>query len=92
MYYSTDIVFYELERMYRGHAEIGLCVQSLLDKSPGWVYSQDGVVLVNHNLGILPWKFGPEDQEAVVRGRDIIIVEEGKIKVLYVLIEEKTAA
>jgi len=40
-YYSTDEVFHELERIYRGHAEIDLCVQSLLDASPGWVFSRD---------------------------------------------------
>jgi hypothetical protein len=89
--YSTDIVFYEPEQIYRGHAEVDLCVGSLLDKSPGWVFTPDGAVSVNHNLGMVSWQFGPEGSEPVARGTDIAIVEEGKIKVLYVLVREKAA-
>ena len=88
--YSNDIIFYEQERLYQGHAEIDLCAQSLLDKSPGWGFKPDGAVSVNHNLGMLSWQFGPEGLEPIIKGTDIVIVEEGKIKALYVLIGEKS--
>jgi hypothetical protein len=88
--YSTDIIFYELERVYRGHAEVNLCVKLLLDKSPGWVFKPDGAVSVNHNLGMLSWQFGPEGLEPVVKGTDIAIVEDGKIKILYVVLGKKS--
>lgn len=67
-------------------------MQALLDKYPGWVFKAAGPVSVNHNLGVLPWNFGPEGKEPLVRGTDIAVIEGGKMKTLYLLMEGDTEA
>jgi hypothetical protein len=88
--YHPDIIFYDAEHSCRGHAELDRRVQIILDKSPGWVFRHDGTISVNHNPGVLAWQFGPPDGEPIVKGTDVAIVEDGKIKVLYVLFSDES--
>lgn len=85
-YYAQDIVFHEPEATTLGHESISKVAQDLLDKAPGWVFEPFGTVITNHNLIMLAWGFGPPG-DAKVNGKDIMLVENGKIKVLYTVIE-----
>jgi SnoaL-like domain len=90
--YALDFVFYEPTRSFKGNTEVDACVQALLDKFPTWVFRPAGPVSVNHNLGVLPWYFGPEGEEPVVEGTDIAVIEGGKMKSLHLLMEGDTEA
>jgi hypothetical protein len=90
--HTPDFIFYEPDKSFQGHDEVDVCVQALLDKYPTWVFRPAGPVSVNHNLGVLPWHFGPEGEEPVVRGTDIAVIEGGKMKTLHLLMEGDTEA
>ena len=85
-YYANDIIFYEPESITQGYEAISGVAQALLDKTPGWVFSPIGKAIANHDMAILSWSFGPPG-DVKVKGKDIILVENSKIKVLYVVIE-----
>ena len=84
--YSVDVTFYEADDAVHGPAALGARVQQLLDGAPGWVFRPAGVPSVNHNLGRLTWHFGPDGAPAAVTGTDVAIVEDGRIRSLYVFI------
>jgi hypothetical protein len=44
----------------------------------------------NHGLGLLDWGFGPDGGEDVVRGTDRAVVEDGKIRRLWTLVEGRS--
>jgi hypothetical protein len=85
--YTPDVLFHEPNSTSKGHDAVQRISGDLLDKSPGWVFKPDGPVFVSQNLGMLKWGFGPDGEEAVVKGCDVAEIEEGKIKVLHVMIE-----
>jgi hypothetical protein len=85
-YYADDIVFYEPQNMYQGHEEISKVAQGILDKNPDWGFQPITPIIANHNLIILAWGFGPPG-DFKVKGEDILLLEAGKIKTLYVVIE-----
>ena len=84
--YSADVTFYEADDAVRGPAALGARVQQLLDGAPGWVFRPAAVASVNHDLGRLTWHFGPDGAPAAVTGTDVAIVEDGRIRSLYVFI------
>ena len=45
-----------------------------------------GEVSANHNLGRLTWHFGPDGEPPVVTGTDVAIIDNGRIRSLYVFI------
>lgn len=85
-YYADNIVFYEPQSIYHGHEEISKVAGEILDKSPGWEFQPITPITANHDLIMFKWGFGPPGV-AMVKGRDILLLEAGKIKTLYVLIE-----
>lgn len=86
--YSPDVTFYEREGAVEGPAALDATVQKLLDGAPGWVFTPAGEVSVNHNLGRLPWQFGPAGAAPVVTGTDVALVDGGRIRSLYVFVGE----
>jgi hypothetical protein len=59
--YSPDIVFHEQDGTVTGAAAMQERVQRLLDGAPGFVFTPAGQPAINHDLGRLPWTFGPPD-------------------------------
>ncbi|WP_410589562.1 nuclear transport factor 2 family protein [Amycolatopsis sp. lyj-23] len=84
--YAADIEFADPDGVTSGHEELNAKARGLLEQSPGFVFSPDGPVLVNHDLGHLAWQLGPEGAPPVARGIDIALVEDGVIKKLYTLL------
>ncbi len=84
--YSPDIIFYEPEEAIEGPAALDRKVQQMLDGAPGWVFRPAGEVSANHNLGRLTWHFGPDGEPPVVTGTDVAIIDNGRIRSLYVFI------
>lgn len=85
--YTPDVTFHEPDAAIHGPAALGVRVQQLLDRAPGWVFQPSGTASVNHDLGRLTWRFGPEGGPAVVTGMDVAIVDAGRIRALYVFID-----
>jgi SnoaL-like protein len=84
--YAADVRFIDPEEVVTGHDALDAKAGRLLDESPGFVFSAAGPVMVNHDLGYLPWNFGPDGEPPVVRGIDIALVEDGVIKTIYTLL------
>jgi hypothetical protein len=81
--YHKDIFWNEPDRVIRGWEPLGTRAGEILEEAPGFQFTTDGVPIVTQNLGILSWKFGPSSAPDLVKGTDVIVVEEGKIKVLW---------
>jgi hypothetical protein len=62
-------------------------VQRLLDEAPGFVFAPVGEVRTVQNLTLLSWQLGPAGEPPVVRGTDISIVDDGRIKNLYTMLD-----
>ena len=61
--------------------------QALQDQAPGFVFRAAGPVEVAQNLALISWQFGPEGASPAVSGKDILIVEDGRIAHLYTLLD-----
>jgi hypothetical protein len=84
--YAPDVRFSDPEETVVGHDALDAKAQALLDRAPGFAFRPGGPLLVNDDLGYLPWELGPEGQPPVVRGLDIALVADGLIAKLYTLL------
>jgi hypothetical protein len=66
--YGPDVRFSDPDEIVEGHEALNARAQKILDGAPGFVFTSAGPVQANHDLGYLPWNFGPEGQPPVVRG------------------------
>jgi hypothetical protein len=85
--YTEGIIWYETDRINQGRAALNDRASELQTQSPGFQFRADGIMSVSQNVGVLRWYYGPEDKPDMVRGTDVIIVEGGKIKVLWTTID-----
>jgi hypothetical protein len=85
--YAEDITWYEPDRIIQGRAALDARASELQTQSPGFKFRADGIMSVSKNMGVLRWYYGLEDKPDTVRGTDVIIVEGGKIKVLWTSID-----
>lgn len=86
--YSEDVVFHDPEETVTGRDALNEKARDILEKAPGFVFSLDGPIYENNNLGYLNWNLGPEGQPAVVRGIDIALIENGLITSLYTILKK----
>lgn len=84
--YVSRVQFADDDGLVTGHASLNAKAQSILDGAPGFVFSADGPVRVNHDLGYLAWNFGPEGAPPVVKGIDVALVQDGLIATVYTLL------
>ena len=54
---------------------------------PDFVFTLLKPVVVNHDIGRAIWGAGTKDQPTLATGMDIVHIENGKIKTLYVFLE-----
>lgn len=92
--YHDDVVFYEPDAIVTGHGGINAKVDELLGSRPGWAFVPHGNVTRNHGMLHLAWGFGPTSEDGrvdvKVKGADVIIVDEGKIRCFWVVLEGVT--
>jgi len=84
--YAPDVRFSDPDEVVQGHESLDAKAGKILAEAPGFVFSADGSVRVNHDLGHLAWTFGPEGQPPVVRGIDIALIAGGLITSIYTLL------
>ena len=88
--YTADCTFFEAEERISGREALNAKIGSILKDAPGFVFSAAKPAQVNHDLGRLPWQFGPAGAPPVVTGTDIAVFEHGRIRALYTFLDEAT--
>lgn len=86
--YAGDIEFYENDNSepFVGLESINNLIQKLQqDWAPEFEFVLTETPKSNHNVQHISWKLGTSDL-SVATGSDIAIIEEGKIKALYLLL------
>ena len=68
-----------------GHEALNDRAQKLLDGLPGFVFTAAGPIHVSRDLGHLALNLGAPEQPPAVSGYDVALVRNGRIAVLYTL-------
>jgi ABC-type hemin transport system substrate-binding protein len=85
--YAEDVEFADPDGVVVGWDSLDRKAQGLLDEAPGFVFTPAGAVRVVQDLTLLAWHFGPEGAPPVASGTDISIVENGRIRRLYTMLD-----
>lgn len=80
-HYHDDIVFYDPDGVFTGHAELEAFSDSLQKRFPGQHFEMSGEPTAVGDALRTYWRFGP------VTGMDLAIVADEKIKTLYAFVE-----
>lgn len=87
--YATDSVLYHVGHQTGGLDAINKSVSNVLSNMPAnFVFTKLKPVIINHSIGRLVWGVGIKGQAPVSTGMDIALFENGKIKSLYVFLDE----
>ncbi|TGO63321.1 hypothetical protein BOTNAR_0102g00230 [Botryotinia narcissicola] len=87
-YHEDGIVYEPYGEIIQGHDAIDKRVQEILEQNVDWEFKTVGPVKQKQDLVVIAWTFGPKG-EVALEGTDVIIVENGKIKVLYGLLGDQ---
>jgi hypothetical protein len=91
--YAEDCALYDNEGASIGQAALSDRVGRILDESPpGLAFSLVAPAEVIHDLGRLRWQIRPAGAPPVMRGMDVAVFADGKIRTLYTFIETPEAA
>jgi hypothetical protein len=86
--YAADSNLYHVDDKTSGLVAINNSVSNTLKNMPEeFVFTQLKPVIINNSIGRLVWGVGPKDQMPVATGMDIAHFENGKIKSLYVFLD-----
>lgn len=80
--FHPDIVMYEADRVNTGYDGLEARMQEMMAGND-FEFQPDGKAVENHGLVVADWTFGPPGGEPVVRGTDITLIEDGKIRKLW---------
>jgi hypothetical protein len=89
--YTEDVIFHDPEATVTGRAALDAKAKALLDGAPGFVFRAAGPVRFLVDLVLLDWHFGPEGAPPVASGTDVSLIKDGKIAVLYTLLDKPAA-
>ncbi|HET7046804.1 MAG TPA: nuclear transport factor 2 family protein [Solirubrobacteraceae bacterium] len=84
--YTEDVVWTDPERTFRGHEALNDRAQELLDQLPNFVFTAAGPVHALRDLGHLAFNHGAPEQSPAISGYDVALVRDGRIAVLYTLV------
>jgi len=86
--YAKDSVLYHVNDKTEGQEAINNSVTGTLNNMPkDFCFSRLKPVVINNNVGRLIWGVGPKDKPPLATGMDVAIFENGKIKSLYVFLD-----
>ena len=83
--YTEDVIWTDPEGTTHGHEALNDRAQKLLDGLPGFVFTAAGPIHVSRDLGHLAFNLGAPEQPPAVSGYDVALVRDGRIAVLYTL-------
>jgi 1-acyl-sn-glycerol-3-phosphate acyltransferase len=84
--YTKDVIWTDPEGTTHGHEAMNERAQSLLDGMPDFVFTAAGQIHVSRDLGHLAFNLGVPEQPPAASGYDVALVREGRIAVLYTLV------
>jgi hypothetical protein len=84
--YTEDVDWSDPEATSQGHEALNERAQKFLDRTPDFVFTAAGPVLVLRDLGYLAFTFGAPQQPPASIGYDVAQVRDGRIAVLYTLL------
>ena len=84
--YTEDVIWSSPEVTTRGHEELNAGAQKLIDRTPDFAFTAAGPVHVLRDLGYLAFTYGVPQQPPASIGYDVAQVRDGRIAVLYTLL------
>ena len=84
--YTEDVIWSSPEATTRGHEELNAGAQKLIDRTPAFAFTAAGPVHVLRDLGYLAFTYGVPQQPPASTGYDVAQVRDGRIAVLYTLL------
>ena len=84
--YTEDVIWSNPEATARGHEALDERAQRLLNRTPDFVFTAAGPIHVLGDLGYLRFTLGAPQQAPASIGYDVAQVREGRIAVLYTLL------
>jgi ketosteroid isomerase-like protein len=88
--YTEDVIWSDPEETVRGHEAFNERAEQVLDRTPGFVFTPAGPVHVLRDLGQLAFVHGMPEQLPAISGYDVAVVRDGRIAVLYTLVNGLT--
>ena len=84
--YTEDVTWTDPDGTTQGRQAMNDRAQKLIDRSPDFVFSAAGPVLLSRDLGLLAFNLGVPEQPPAVSGIDVALVRDGRIAVLHTLL------
>ncbi|MFP9098954.1 hypothetical protein ACLI09_07865 [Flavobacterium sp. RHBU_24] len=88
--YAPSITFFESDNSapFIGFESINTLIEKLQQDWPAdFEFTLTRPVKINHNIQHINWELGIPGQQAVAKGSDIAIIEDNKIKALYLFLD-----
>jgi hypothetical protein len=87
--YTNTSILYHVGHKAEGLAAINKSASGVLSSMPAdFIFTKLKPVIINNSIGRLIWGVGPEGKEPYTTGMDIAHFENGKIKSLYVFLDD----
>lgn len=87
--YAKESEFFEGDERVKGHEAISAKVGALQASFPAdFTFCPTSAPARNHDLGRLTWRVGPAAAPPVATGMDVALFEQGKIRALYVFLDQ----
>ena len=84
--YTEDVTWTDPDGTTQGRRAMNDRAQKLIERSPDFVFSAAGPVLLSRDLGLLAFNLGVPEQPPAVSGIDVALVRDGRIAVLHTLL------
>ena len=84
--YTKDVTWTDPDGTTQGRQAMNDQAQKLIDRSPDFVFSAAGPVLLSRDLGLLAFNLGVPEQPPAVSGIDVALVRDGRVAVLHTLL------
>jgi len=85
--YTEDVEIVDPFFVINGHSKLNDFIEGLQTKHPGFDFSLAQPLESHNNIARLFWQFGTASKPNEITGQDIFVIENGKIKSLYIFID-----
>ncbi|WP_330443348.1 VOC family protein [Flavobacterium sp. C4GT6] len=85
--YKEDVEIVDPFFVINGHSNLNDFIEDLQKKHPDFDFSLAQPIESHNNIARLFWQFGTENKPDTITGQDIFVIENGKIKSLYIFID-----